>query len=141
MNGCGHVHGNRGATNPVDQPDERAIDGSGIPRLYYIDEIAEAWNVEPLFLARRLRDGRFEGVKVGPRWAMTEVQLTAALETLSNKQQRQRREALESPNQYGGITRRSWQYRQRYGIEGNPNMQGSKPESTDGLTPCGAGGC
>jgi hypothetical protein len=121
MNGCGHVHGNRGATNPVDQSDEQPS-GSGIPRLYYIDEIAEAWNVEPLFLARRLRDGRFEGVKLGRRWAMTEAQLTAALETLSNKQQRQRREALESPDQYGGMTRRAWQYRQRHGIEGNPNV-------------------
>jgi hypothetical protein len=100
---------------------------SEIPRLHYIDDIAEAWQVPKRFLADRLRDGRFEGIKVANRWAMTEPQIAAALETMSNKEQRQkrqRREALESSEQYGGMTRRSWQFRQRYGIEGNPNLQG-----------------
>jgi hypothetical protein len=110
----------------MDEPEHT----NGIPRLFYIEEIAEEWRVDTQWLAIRLRDGRLEGVKVGRRWAMTEAQMAAALDSMSNRQQVQKREAVESPDQYGGLTRRSWLYRQRYGAEGNPNIQGPRRKST-----------
>jgi len=35
-------------------------------------------------------------------------------------------EVIDSEHYPGGITRRSWLYRTRYGMAGNPNLQGPK---------------
>jgi hypothetical protein len=56
---------------------------NGIPRLFYVDEIAQAWGVDKLFIQRKLRKQEWAGVKVGRRWAMTEAQMQAALESMS----------------------------------------------------------
>lgn len=58
---------------------------AGIPNLFYVEEIAEAWGVDKLFIQRKLRDRKFAGVKVGRRWAMTEAQIAAALESMSTR--------------------------------------------------------
>lgn len=58
---------------------------SGIPRLYFIEEIAEVWQVSVKFLADGLRSGKFRGVKAGRRWAMTEEQMAENLDAMSNR--------------------------------------------------------
>jgi hypothetical protein len=81
---------------------------AGIPSFTYIEDVAEAWGVTTLFIQRRLRDGRFEGVKIGRRWVMTEAQILAAIETMTTVAR------APEPQVYpGGLSKGSFQRRQR----------------------------
>lgn len=91
---------------------------SGIPKLYYVSEIAKVWQVEKRWIMARIHDGRFEAVKMGRGWAMTEAQIAAALEVQSNHLKVERRAEVRSAEDYGGLTRRSWLYHQRANIPG-----------------------
>lgn len=67
----------------------------GIPKLYYVSEIAKVWQVEKRWIMARIHDGRFEAVKMANGWAMTHGQMSAALESISNQDKRKQRTERE----------------------------------------------
>ncbi|ULP47329.1 helix-turn-helix domain-containing protein [Mycolicibacter virginiensis] len=77
------------------------------------------------WLAERLRRGEIRGYKIGRTWRMTH----GDVEDLIARHRNSPRPTLlpAEPERYpGGLTRRSWLYRQRYGLEGNPNLRGPR---------------
>jgi hypothetical protein len=84
---------------------------SAIPRIYTLQEAADILRVELRWLRARLAGRRLAGLKRGGRWAMTEPQILAAIESMTVP--------VREPESYpGGITRRSWLLRQRGGTRG-----------------------
>jgi hypothetical protein len=81
-------------------------DGSQIPHIYTLREAANALRVPGEWLRTRLADGTFAGLRRGSRWAMTEHQITAVIESMTVP-------AHESESYPGGLSRRSWLYQQR----------------------------
>jgi hypothetical protein len=75
--------------------------------------------VDPRWLRERLTNRKFAGLKRGGRWAMTEQQILDVIESMTVP-------AREPEHYPRGMTRRGWLFRERYGIEGNPNLQGPK---------------
>lgn len=72
-----------------------------------------------LWLRRRIRSGEVRGYKAGRSWRMTHQDVEDLIASHRNAPAPPAREH-EPPL---GITPRSWAYRQRYGIEGNPNLR------------------
>ncbi|MCA2249016.1 hypothetical protein JF729_14620 [Mycobacterium intracellulare] len=85
---------------------EHDDDGSPIPRVYTLKEAADALRVPRDWLRTRLANGTYAGLRRGNRWAMTEQQILAAIESMTVP--------VREPETYpGGITRRSWLAHQR----------------------------
>ncbi|WP_133053087.1 helix-turn-helix domain-containing protein [Mycolicibacter minnesotensis] len=73
------------------------------------------------WLAERLRSGKVRGYKIGRAWRMTHEDIEDLITRHRNSPQ------PAEPERYpGGLTRRGWLYRQRYGAAGNPNIQGPR---------------
>lgn len=53
-----------------------------IPIIYPLTEAAEVIGVSPEYLRSKLRDHTFAGMKRAGRWAMTESQVEAAIESM-----------------------------------------------------------
>lgn len=80
-------------------------DESPLPRIYTLAEAASALRVPRDWLRTRLANGTYAGLRRGNRWAMTETQILAAIESMTVP--------VREPETYpGGITRRSWLMRQ-----------------------------
>jgi hypothetical protein len=72
-----------------------------IPPLYPLSEAAELLGVSEEWLRAKLRDRTFAGLKRAGRWAMTEGQIEAAIESMSHEA---RPTPAPSPS---GLSRRS----------------------------------
>jgi hypothetical protein len=95
-------------------------DRSPIPHIYTLREAANALRVPGEWLRTRLANGTFAGLRRGSRWAMTEQQILAVIESMTVP-------AREPESYPGGLSRRSWLYHQR-----------RREKSTSPRTPCGA---
>jgi hypothetical protein len=106
-------------------------------RTYSLAEVAAAvlppeMKNPQLWLVRRLRRGEIQGYKVGRYWRMTAQDVDALVASLRNVPNPGPHTDLgENPL---GLTRRSWLYRQRYGIEGNPNLRRPKRKRSTATT-------
>ncbi|MFN3007396.1 helix-turn-helix domain-containing protein [Mycolicibacterium wolinskyi] len=97
-------------------------------KTYSLEEVAAMvlpveWSDGARWLQRRLARGEFSGYKVGRVWRMTHADVEDFIERSRNKP---RPMANPETVETGGLTQRSWQYRQRYGMAGNPNLQGPR---------------
>lgn len=54
-----------------------------IPIIYDLDEAARILGLSQSYLRTKLRDRTFAGMKRAGRWAMTEAQIEAAIESMS----------------------------------------------------------
>jgi len=81
-------------------------DGSPIPHIYTLREAANALRVPGEWLRTRLANGTFAGLRRGSRWAMTEQQIMAVIESMTVP-------AREPESYPGGLSRRSWLHHQR----------------------------
>jgi hypothetical protein len=100
-------------------------DHSEIPRIYTLAEAAAALRVADDWLRTRLANGTFAGLKRGNRWAMTEQQIMAAIESMTVP-------AREPESYPGRISKSSWPYqrRRRDGNPSGPPAQGAAPKVT-----------
>ena len=103
------------AENYSDRMAARDDDGSVIPRIYTLAEAASALRVPGDWLRSRLANGTFAGLRRGNRWAMTEQQIIAVIDSMTVP-------AHEAESYPGGISRRSWLYHQ-----GRPGRSRSLP--------------
>lgn len=87
---------------------------SPIPRIYTLAEAAGILRVSVNWLRAQLGSRRFAGLKQGGRWAMTEAQILAVIESSTVPA----RVIEEEPNNPYGISNRSWTYRQRAQVPG-----------------------
>ena len=78
-------------------------DRSPIPHIYTLREAANAPRVPGEWLRTRLANGTFAGLRRGSRWAMTEQQILAVIESMTVP-------AREPESYPGGLSRRSWLY-------------------------------
>lgn len=56
-----------------------------VPIIYPLVEAAELLGVSDQYLRSKLRDHTFAGCKIAGRWAMTEPQVEAAIESMSTE--------------------------------------------------------
>lgn len=56
-----------------------------VPSIYPLVEAAELLGVSDGYLRSKLRDHTFAGCKIAGRWAMTEPQIEAAIESMSTE--------------------------------------------------------
>jgi len=96
-----------------------------IPRIYSLNDAATALGVRPQWLRTQLAARRFSALKRGSRWAMTEGQILAAIESMTVPARGPEERGPEESAPYG-IARGSWRYWQRYGSSGNPNRRGPR---------------
>ncbi|MEV5360993.1 hypothetical protein AB0K45_11805 [Micrococcus luteus] len=95
---------------PDDQPE------SAIPRIYTLAEAADVLRVTPGWLRTKLKDRRFEGLKRGGRWAMTEPQILQAIEQMTTR--RRIPDHLNSELNPMGLTPKSFAYHRARQIPG-----------------------
>lgn len=123
------------------QPEPRA---TPLPiKTYSLEEVA-AMALPPdmkdgrRWLTRRLNSGQIRGYKIGRTWRMTQSDVEELIAGQRNAVAPAPPPKEPEPDPYpGGLSRRSWLYRQRYGMVGNPNMQKPKkrrPPTEDAVT-------
>jgi hypothetical protein len=95
-------------------------EGCPIPRIYTLTEAASALRVSGEWLRTRLANGAFAGLKRGSRWAMTEQQIMAVIESMTVP-------AREPEIYPGGQSRRSWLYHQRRRNGTTPRLTSVEP--------------
>ncbi|OBE98993.1 hypothetical protein [Mycobacterium sp. 852002-10029_SCH5224772] len=99
-------------------------DATPIPRIYTLAEAAALLRVPRDWLRTRLANGTYAGLRRSNRWAMTEQQIMAAIESMTVP--------VREPETYpGGVTRRSWLMHQR-GRRPGPPAGGEKPPPPEG---------
>lgn len=77
------------------------------------------------WLMQRLKSGRIRGYKVGRVWRMTHADVEELI--ASHRNDAAPKPPASDPDQNPwGLSPRSFRYRQRYGPEGNPNLQKPK---------------
>jgi hypothetical protein len=96
----------RRAQTYSDRVVESDEDRPPIPHIYTLAEAAKALRVPGDWLRTRLANGTFAGLRRGNRWAMTEHQIMAVIDSMTVP-------AREPESYPGCIRRRSWLYRQR----------------------------
>lgn len=105
------------------------LDSSAPIKTYSLDEVA-AMVLPPdmksprRWLMVRLNEGKIRGYRLGRTWRMTRDDV----EDLIARHRKEPAVARPAePETYpGGLTRRSWLYHSRWGIAGNPAMQGPR---------------
>lgn len=95
-------------------------DENPLPRIYTLMEAATFLRVPRDWLRTRLAQGTYAGLRRGNRWAMTEPQILAVIESMTVP-------AREPETYPGGITRRSWLLRQRGRRASVPRIPEGKP--------------
>ncbi|WP_156749198.1 helix-turn-helix domain-containing protein [Mycobacterium sp. 1482292.6] len=98
-------------------------------KTYSLDEVA-AMVLPPemkngrLWLRRRIRSGEARAYKAGRTWRMTHEDVEDLIARLRNNVAPSTPPVREDHEHNPmGLSARSLRYRQRYGIEGNPNLQ------------------
>ncbi|OBJ43094.1 hypothetical protein A5621_00780 [Mycobacterium colombiense] len=121
--------------SPIDEPSPGTTPNP--IKTYSLDEVA-AMVLPPemkngvLWLRRRIRSGEARAYKAGRSWRMTHEDVEDLIARLRNNVAPPPPVREDREDNPMGLSPRSLRYRQRYGIEGNPNLQKPRKKRNHG---------